>query len=112
MNQAIKADWLAALASDNYPCNTTGHLRTLLALGRRTSYSALGVLRELAIKAGVQAWDISETDITLCPPVARWAEMDTLPWMKLDNPSGIFNLAYISKIGGFALAITAIQEHL
>jgi hypothetical protein len=49
MNPAIKAQWVAALRSGEY-AQATGHLR------RDAGFCCLGVLTDIAVKAGVGKW--------------------------------------------------------
>lgn len=109
----IKINWLAALASKQYRPHATGLLATAHEHGP-TSYSALGVLYELAARAGVQVGPIEDDQFCLPAAVAQWAEMDALPWMRIAQPSGIHNLAYLNKLGSgtFDLEAAAINSHL
>lgn len=103
------------LASKNYKASTNGYLATASTSSTAPiTYSALGVLCEIARAAGVQVGYIPKSEFALPEPVAQWAEMDALPWIKLAHPSGIFNLAYINTLGcgSFDLEAAAIREHL
>lgn len=79
MDQAIKAQWIAALRSGEY-AQTTGRLR------RDEGYCCLGVLCDLAEKAGVVTgvsednyagnanhWRYDDEVSVLPPVVQRWA---------------------------------------
>jgi len=127
MNPQIKADWLTELASGNWRCGT-GWLQSLAyAPDSAPTYSPLGVLCEMYRRTGRILYRQSAHSeyasgqyltaydgelIALPAVVAEWADMPALPWMKLDWPNGISNLAFINKIGGFDLSITAIENHL
>jgi len=103
------------LASGSYKASSNGLLVTLPTSSTAPiTYSALGVLVEMARAAGVQVGYVPKTEFALPEPVAQWAEIDALPWMKLDHPSGIFNLAYINTLGGgsFELEAAAIHDNL
>jgi len=77
MNQAIKAQWIAALRSGEYQ-QTVGRLRS------STGYCCLGVLCDLHAKAGLGTWDdLSYGDIIDLLPenTAEWAEIDDSPYV-------------------------------
>lgn len=78
MNQAVKAEWVAALRSGEYE-QATGHLYY------EGSYCCLGVLCDLAVKRGVVSMregvvtrSYGELDETAVPPheVLDWAGLD------------------------------------
>jgi hypothetical protein len=115
MNKQIKRTWLLVLASNTYQASSNGYLVTEPTDSTSpTTYSALGVLCEIARAAGVDVGHIAKTDFALPPAVAAWAEIDALPWMLIAHPSGIYNLAHINAIGAgsFDLEISVIREHL
>jgi hypothetical protein len=55
MNPEIKADWLSALRSGEYQ-QGAGRLKIVGEDGEKPSYCCLGVLTDLAAKAGVVEW--------------------------------------------------------
>ena len=77
MNQAIKAQWIAALRSGNY-AQTQGMLRS------DTGFCCLGILCDLHSKAGLGTWIERSYDgnIDLLPDsVAEWAELEISPYV-------------------------------
>ncbi|MGI4873269.1 MAG: hypothetical protein ACRYFX_19070 [Janthinobacterium lividum] len=129
MNAEIKAHWLTELRSGTYLPNANGFLATRPTDGGPTSYSPLGVLCELAIKAGVAVTkhqNLSEwlpgqlatsydgEAISLPPAVAQWADAPPLLWLKQDTPSRITNIAVISRenTGTFDEVAGLIDQHL
>ena len=77
MNQAIKAQWIAALRSGNY-AQTQGMLQSY------AGFCCLGVLCDLHAKTGMGAWDDLSYDgnSDLLPDsVAEWAELEESPFI-------------------------------
>lgn len=126
MNAQIKAQWVKALLSGAYmPGKGFLATRRPQATAPQT-YSALGVLCELAIQAGIQVvkheqasrwlpFYIETTydgeNLALPPAVAQWADIAPLPWLRLPDGRGISNLAFISgqHDGTFAEIVELIE---
>lgn len=84
MNPEIKAQWVTALRSGEYK-QGRGNLRWISAKG--STYCCLGVLSDLAVKAGIACWSegISSGEIIAgdhhdacipVPAVCEWAGLD------------------------------------
>lgn len=62
MNPEVKAEWLAALRSGEY---SQGHQRLRT---EDNQHCCLGVLSDLAVKAGVAKWELGSSGWAVVPP--------------------------------------------
>lgn len=109
MNQAIKAQWVAALRSGDY-AQAEGQLRTY------AGFCCLGVLCDLHSKAGLGAWYADrryDNSSDLLPDaVAKWADTNNSPTVNnvplVDFNDGVNNY----KQRTFAQIADLIEEYL
>lgn len=121
MNPEIKKAWIAALRGDEYRRGEGGLCKTSDE-GRGDSFCCLGVLCDLAVKAGLGEWcdeglfrawkseDWGSSEAGILPkPVADWAG--------LDEPNPVVGSASLaqwndSRHAPFSLIAELVESHL
>lgn len=104
MNQAVKADWIKALRSGEYEQGRQALAQRDVVAGKEIiRYCCLGVLCDLAVKAGLPL-NTSSTDLGaieynghgayLPDPVAEWAGIGHNP--EVTYQDGTVTLAYLN----------------
>lgn len=73
MNEKIKKQWVKALTSGKY---TQGINKLRYGNQNGTKHCCLGVLTDLAVKAGVCGERVAYSDKVLCDEVVEWAGLD------------------------------------
>jgi hypothetical protein len=120
MNPEVKKEWVAALRSGEYSqCRCR---LTQVGSGGATSHCCLGVLTELAVKAGVvskgavsddasQMYGVFREVVYLPSEVAEWSGLNDAG-LVYDNVGEIISLAHLNDSGrDFIQIADLIEQH-